>query len=670
MTFLAAAAIGGRVRRRWWQFDHPALAVAVDASLGLLVISYALFVMAMCGLATRAGTVVLLLFLIAVVAVSALRGDRFSADLTQLVQRARRALLDGSAAKFALVGAALQSVLVVLVATLPPTAIDELIYHLEIPRQILAAGHLPFMPDNIFVHFPLGTDMLFAFGLGVGGEVAARLFHALFGVLTGLAIFGFVREWVPRRLALLAAGLFLTIPSVVVLSSWAYVDLAFTCYATVALMVTWTSVHAARAGDESGALRWTALAGLLAGAAWTTKYTGLQLVLLLALVSLIERLRAGRASSGTHDPAGSPRSEKSGKSDTSAGDSQPIPWGAFVVPVLGALVVAPYLVRNWWITGWPLYPFAAGPFGSELAAGLNWDADRASLLMVWLQQYGALADRTFLDRALAALQVFVTARFDDLTAFDGVIGPVFLLSPLALIRRDRPAVVGWLSGFAITFLFYWAITTTQVRFLLPALPAAAVLLAIAAAVPKTGRWLVPLLLLAVVVNVGVAARHVLSADPVAYWAGEESREQYLTRRVAGYPLYAEANRVLRVGERVYLVNMRNFGYLFEAPSLADNSALEDDERAGVPRNWSADYVFQQYSLGNALERASTPLDVERFFRERGATHLMIDEALTFGVGGGGLPPRERGLVVGYLQTRGTLLLRNPQMPSQSLWRLN
>lgn len=620
---LGRTCVGTRTERL-----HPALGVALQTAVGLLAVSLVVFFQTLLGVSRGP--------LLGVTVVMALIG------LVELVRWwclwRRPSAGFGAPGWLGLSLAALWGVWVVAGALLPPTGIDELVYHLDVPRRILEAGRFVPFTDNVLAYFPQGGDMLLLLGLGVTGEVGARLFHGLTGLLGGLAVYGAARDLCGRWASLLAASVYLTVPTGLVIASWAYVDLHFTLYAFLALVCTQRLVRAWDRAEDRELWTWAVLAGLMAGGAWAAKYTGLQLTLILLLVVLVESLRGSRRGS---------------------------PLQSVALPAVAGLVVAPWLVRNWLVTGWPLFPFRAGGF--ELAEGLNWGPERADLLMAWLSQFGGGVERSFLGKLASPIVVFVNARFDDLTAFDGIAGPVFLLAPLAFLQRSGREV-RILGTFAAAYLLYWAFTTTQVRFLLPALPPLAILVGVAAE-GRLRRWLAPVAVVLVAVSVGLGVYQVHRQDPWAYWSGSAERSEWLADRVGVYPLYQIANRELQVGERLYLVNMRTFGYfldLRETESGLARRALGGSSEP-YPAGFRADYVFQQYSLGERLATATSPADLDRFFADMGITHLMIDERLTLAPSA--LGPRQRERLVSWLRERATLVARNPRDEGQSLWRL-
>ncbi len=628
VTAIAARQIGRWLMGSRWALGPAGLQLAAETGVGLLLISYLIYGAAMIGYVLPVGGVLsptLLWVLLGVLAMIALVGIP---DLLGAVRIAGVALGRERWLMFGALGALLYFAWMLMGTTLPPTSLDEIVYHLEIPAQVLRVGYLPMFTDNVLAYYPTGPQMLFTFGLGIAGDTAARMFHLLYLGLVMIALYSYVRTFVPTRSAVLGTALFMTVPTVMVIGHWAYIDMNFTLYALLALVGTIRYVNE-RQESEAAALRWAVFAGMMAGAAWTVKYTALQLVLLLVLVVLIEHLRTR------------PRE---------------IPYGTVAIGVIALLMFAPYLARTWSITGWPLFPFRLGPF--ELTDAVNWSTHQSELALAWQRQYGAGYDRALWERLMAMVWVFTSADA-NYTAYDGVVGSGFLLAPLAFTVRNRRREIRMLGVFAAGFIFYWAMTTTQVRFLLPMLPIAAVLVAVAAADRFKPIWTTAIGLL-VALNIFVGLDMVFADRPQLFWSGQETRHQFLTRRLVAYQIYVEANRRLGPGDRLYLVNMRTWGYLLDLPGRG--------EMKPFPNGWRSDYTFEHYRLERALVKAAGPGDVATFFRDQGITHLMIDEELT--LSSDALAPRELRLMVEFLRRHGTLLYRNPRDIGQSLWRLN
>jgi 4-amino-4-deoxy-L-arabinose transferase-like glycosyltransferase len=460
----------------------------------------------------------------------------------------------------------------VAVAALPPTGVDELLYHLEAPRRFLESGHQPFFRDNILAYFPQFGEMLFLNGLALAGESAARLFHVLFAMVLGLAVYGYARERLTAFHAALAAAVFLTVPSVMLVAGSAYVDLMFSTFAFLALVALIKFL-------ETGERIWIVQAGIMAGGACSTKYTGIQLVLLLVLILLIQQLR-GAAKGWRLAP--------------------------LFLPAVALLIASPYYLRNLVLTGWPLFPFHTPWF--TLSPEVNWDESRARLLLRWLSGHGIGYQVTIRDKLLAPLLVFIKARIGDPQAYDGFLGPVFLAVPaLLLVTRGLLRQLGLLALFAGLYLGYWTVTTPQVRFLLPVVPVLALLLAYGIAGLRS-RPLTLVVVLLATLNLAVGMRAVLRLGPVDYWLGHEPREIYLTRNVRSYSVHRELNRIVGPGQSVYMVAGYNYVYYLDC-------------------SWRADFVFTDYRFALVLDRAQTTADILFFLKSQGATHLLLNRAV-------------------------------------------
>ncbi len=600
-----------------WRFAHPALQLAAETAIGLLIVSHLVFAAALLGWASPF-TFYSLLGALALLTLAHLKNVDWAGVrrgcAKSMPQGAIPRLLAGSCAAF--------GTWIILLAQLPPIGFDSLVYHLEVPREILRQGGQVFFPDNIYAYFPQLGEMLFLYGLGIAGDSAAKLFHALFGILLCLAIFGFSRKHLSSRWAFLAAMLFVTVPSVVQTLPFAYVDLPFTLYVFLALVGVLEYFH-------SRSSVWLFVAGIMAGGAWATKYTGMQVVFLLMLVILAEHLFARR---------------------------KEIPVAVIVIPAVAFLMFLPYLVRTWVATGWPFFPFQLAnlPLNPEI----NWDAERSGLYMDFLSFYGATGETySVVDRLLAPLLVFVNARFWKFEAYDGMIGPVFLLVPLLLFRTYKPRDVKLIILFSLSYFYYWASTTLQVRFLFPVLPMLAFLLAFA--LSQLSRWraklLTGLVIVLMLVSLTLGVRENLTARPWnsserpwSYWAGNETREEFWRRRIQIYPIYEEANRRLGPDDVVYLVDMRHIGYLLEC-------------------RWRADFIFQRWNLIGLLDSSTTAPELAQKLLDQGITHLMIDELLTLAPEA--LDPDQRQLLMEFLNTRAELLARNAGGWPASLWKI-
>jgi hypothetical protein len=572
ITFAAAGAwtAGRLVIGRYWPFEQKSVQIAAETASGLLLLSHLIFILSIYRMIHHGVLFLLLgsLVLLAVIGTMVLKKTSPPAAPRAPFQKGFFLLLA--------VPAAVYLTFIIMNAVLPSSDRDELIYHLEIPRQFLAHGGLTAFQDNIYGYFPQLGEMLFLFGLGTSGELAARFYHIIGGGLLALALYGYSRKFLNEKNSFLAVLVFLSAPVVTVILPLAYVDLLFSLYAFLGLVCLLYFF-------KTDKLRWTVLSGIFAGACMATKYTGIQILVLLVCLSLLEHLSRRRRG---------------------------LPVSACLLAAAAMPVFLPYLWRNWALTGWPLFPFTAGNF--TLHSGINWDAERARLYLGWLGTFGApIGGQTIGHILLAPVLVFITAQFNNPQFYEGILGPVFLLAPLLLLldRGKKPKEFRWLIIFSVLFLYYWAFTTKQSRFLIPLLPVFSFLLVYGLSSLRK-KVLYALTASLIGFNFFAGTKEVLAKNPFPFWFAGETRDRYLARQLPVYPIYQEANKHLGPGDRLYLINMKNYVYYLDMPVRAD-------------------FVFERYRLDRALENSLSVETVSDFFKSQNISHLLIDEGFVF-----------------------------------------
>ncbi len=505
-TLVVAAAWGSRIERWLGIPCEPGLEQwALGAILGLgLLGTLILGLAAAGGLYRWAGYV-----LLAILALAAVPEIRML--LNWLASGLRRFRPDQGS--WLLIFTAAIGLLSLVLALLPPTAWDALVYHLQGPRLYVESHRLLAVPENFYLNWPAQFEMLFVWGLLLKGDVLAQLFHWAFLPLTAALLYALARRTVDRRGAQWAVALWASVPLVSGTAAWSYVDLGLTAFALAAVyaFLRWAESRPWRPG-ESETDRWLILSAIFAGLAIATKYTAGTWLAGLVPLLIYHAWRHQRRSAG---------------------------WIALrtagYVAVAG-LVVAPWLVKNLVVTGNPLYPF--------LFDGAAWNQTREA----WLTLGGQGYSRNLLDY-LALPWLVTVLGVDGTAAFDASVGPLLLsLAPFALLFRQRPRAVNYawvLVGIQWAFfivMIYRYVFMAQTRMLLPAFPL--LCLVAAFAIRRLAAWDRPQLRLSWVVEAAVTlvlavslltkAYDFLAARPLPVLAGLESREDYTGERLGAY----------------------------------------------------------------------------------------------------------------------------------------
>ncbi len=512
---------------------------------------------------------------------------------------------------------ALSLALALLASLAPPTAWDALVYHLTIPRRALELGRLAPSGDIIpHENFPLLMSSLYLLAMFLKGDIAAQLLHFTFGLLT-LGLIALAAQKIYGRGALAYALLLaLALPMLLLLSSWAYNDVALACY-------TLAAVYAYQRWRDSVNARYVVVSALMSGCALALKYTSFVLPLGIVLMMLYDSRHTLSLKPPLHDVK--------------------LLRDVAKFVLLSLLVASAWYIKNFLFTGNPVYPFVFG--------GTQWDAMRAA----WYARGGSGIG--FEPLALLTLPIVATLGVRDANFYDGRMGPlVLMLAPL--LALNRPRVDRFVFMFLIQFAF-WVIgvigsaSLWQTRLLLPAL----VLLVppLAAALRNLSRFdlqsfslrRITTIVVALVLALTFIAQtvSVMAMNPLAYMIGAESREHFLTRDMGDHADALLAINQLPTNARVqfmweprsYLAqrSVRADPLLDALPHLvATNGSLD----AGVQQmkrdgfthvlvyetgaRFTFDNIRDEFSADDARNLATLERDHMRVVYENGSYRLM------------------------------------------------
>ena len=321
------------------------------------------------------------------------------------------------------------TVLYLVNAWAPEISPDGAGYHLAIVAKYLRTHGFERIGTNMYASLGEGVEMLYEPAFAIGRHSAAALLHFAFLMALAWAMFAYGlrigKPWVGA-----AAALMMYVSPVAGRDgTTAYIDVA--TGAIVFAVFYWLEIW-----DEQRAARLLVPIGLLAGYAYAAKYTAF-VMLPYALVFVAWRTRRLRP--------------------------------AMMVAACAAVMMAPWMIKDWIYVHNPVAPFANELFPNPYVHVLveqQWAE--------WLRRYGL--------KSLWALPMEVTVHGGYT---QGIIGPVFLLAPLALLalryRTGRRLVA---PGLLLLAAYFGNIGT---RFLIPCLPFFALAIALA-----VGNWRIPL----------------------------------------------------------------------------------------------------------------------------------------------------------------------------------
>jgi hypothetical protein len=468
----------------------------------------------------------------------------------------------------------------ILLCLVPPTARDELTHHLAIPRLYVRAGRIIEVPMAPYSYYPMLLDMLYTPWVYWGYDSVPKLVHGFFGFLTGLSLYTYLSRRMNAVYGLLGFFFFVSVPSVLRLSHWAYVDLGVTFYATAALLCL------LRWREDKDASRWLLLAALLAGFAVATKPNGL--VAWLLLFFLFAWLLV--------------REPKRGFNRLVA--------ELMLFVVVGALPFIPWLTKNWLQTGNPFFPLLGGLFLSKTGAG----GGAASYVSLGVfTKRDLLYDESWWQILTLPLRLFFFGRDDDPQYFDGVLGPgLILLLPWAFKGKWLEEKKLLMSFALLFFLYALFLVDLRVRYILPIVPPLVILLTYGVFNVylriKRQVYLYAALVCFAAFNGYYLWRYFQDVTPLGYVTGRESRADYLTRALPEYAAFQYVNRELSPATKIYLLFVGRRAYYCDQEYFHDGGELPG------------------FLLG-AIRSAKEPADVARQLEAKHLTHLLIRDDL-------------------------------------------
>jgi len=324
---------------------------------------------------------------------------------------------------FVLASAAFYAVVYVPHVLAPETRADAVGYHLGlISRYYRSHGFVP-ITTNVYAFLSQGVEMLYLFAFALGRDSAAKIVHFGFLVATvgGLLTFSW-RYQIPRA-GVTAAVLYFCCPVVIPDATAAYNDCALAFY----LFLTFYALNLWWRDQENS---WLWAIGALAGFCFAIKYTGYLAVPAALAVVAWKSWRRRRL-------------------------GLPLLRPLFVTGLAASAFVLPWLAKNVIVAGNPVAPFYNSVFPNPYVS-VDWEKHYRE----GMKYYGQPQQ----SRWRQLLEAPAEVAYKGLR-YQGIIGPVFLLTPLALLGWRSPLMRALLAAALISALPW--LDNAGTRFLIP-----------------------------------------------------------------------------------------------------------------------------------------------------------------------------------------------------------
>jgi hypothetical protein len=296
-------------------------------------------------------------------------------------------------------------------AMAPEISYDGSRYHLGLVGRYLREHGFHPITDNFYAGLSQGVEMLYLFAYAFGRHSAAATVHFIFLLALAAQMISWARRIGAPVAGACAAFLVFASPIVGVDGTSAYIDVAVAA-------IAFTVFHLLEHLDRRPPARLLVAIGLSAGFAYAAKYTA-AVAIPYALAVVAWRTRRWRP--------------------------------VLLVGGCAALIAAPWMLKDWFWYRNPFSPFFNRFFPNPYVS-ISFERD----YLHNMQHYNVGS------RWDLPLQLTVHG------SLSGLFGPVFLLSPLALLALRQPAGRRLLLAGAV-FAGTWFFNISA-RFLIPALP--------------------------------------------------------------------------------------------------------------------------------------------------------------------------------------------------------
>jgi hypothetical protein len=450
---------------------------------------------------------------------------------------------------------------ILIMATVPPTSRDAQTHHLSLPKIWLTEGVMVDLPENDYSYFPQLIDLLYILPVAMDADIVAKYIHFAFALGIVLLIFLYIRRYLGSYWGLLGGLMFLTLPVIVKLSVTVYVDLGLLFFFTASLLsaLVWL--------ENTSKIRWLIIAGICAGLTMSVKYSALLSIVVLTLLLAYFFLKT--------------------RKDENSNQLNVIKYVA-IFSFIALLVYSPWMIRNYSLTGNPIYPLHKSLFSKSIQDKTNDSVNIDQPEPMTPLLYRNLMYGESLPYTLAIpIRIFYEGQDDDPQNFDGRLNPLLLVFALLLfIGTKKRWQNKFLSIFVITTLLVTLfVTEIRIRYIITIVSPMVILSVFG--LYQLSTWLqkkfpqskanlgVIFILLSsyFIYNLSYGVGLFKRIDPLPFISGKVSRDEYLSREIPFYTLNQLANKVVPKDGKLLAVNTGNFRYYIDVPLIIDNNLL-------------------------------------------------------------------------------------------------
>jgi len=327
-----------------------------------------------------------------------------------------------------------------IVSFAPPWHFDVLAYHLAVPKLYIESHRIVYIPYIFFSNLPSLVDTAYLIGLLLYNGVLSNLFAYSLGIALVIAVYSFCSRFFNRKIAILASLIFYTFPMIIRLAPTSHVDIQFALF-------IFLSFYALFLYFVSKGANHLALSGIFAGFGVSSKVFGgvaAAGILIALAVYLIKRLAQKKIS------------------------FENALYALFLFCLILFIIISPWLLKNYYFTGNPVWPAANGIFH-----GKYWDSKHQTDLSNMLNlRKPTIANYLRLPWDIHTQAGSRTGNIDN----DEAIGPYFLaFLPLYFLLKRKSRIINAFFILLFIYLTMWFFISYYFRYTIYTWPLIAII---------------------------------------------------------------------------------------------------------------------------------------------------------------------------------------------------
>ncbi len=401
----------------------------------------------------------------------------------------------------------------VIGALVPETFYDSLKYHLAMPSWWNMIHKVSTYKYFAMSYYPYNLHTVYANILMFGDEIAVKLFHFSFELLSILSIIHISRKYFSIRTGLIAAAIFSTVPIVMMVGWRSAIEMGLTYYETLTVLCVLN--YMLDDTEKSSIKNWLIMAGIFCGIAVGSKIISLYCFVIMLVLITYKNFMMDFPESNTEFVKKAFKTLKT-----------LIFFSAVVVSV-----ASPWYIRTGIQTGNPLYPTILSPFRKE----------GDFLKHVIKDETVEISDPGKPERSIKNIITLpwnLTMGKKTQEPFSGAVY-LILLPFLFLLRKPNRPLKILIIYFALYYII-WVNMRAYLRYFISAFSVGCIVLACYINESKIKTWFKNVICIVLVFMgctnvIFVAGVQKISLLPFMYISGFQSKKEYLSTRRPSSP---------------------------------------------------------------------------------------------------------------------------------------